>query len=97
MLHPQNIEQLEGYFRKEKIFEMLGINRIGVFGSFARAETFNDIDLLIEDDVPAEILIRFQNKLSKDIHTPVDIVISKFAEPIILLRAKKDVKYARRQ
>jgi len=51
--------------------------------------------LLIEEDVSAETLIRFQNKLSKDIHTPIDIVISKFAEPIILLRARKDVKYAR--
>ncbi|HEY8688264.1 MAG TPA: nucleotidyltransferase domain-containing protein [Chitinophagaceae bacterium] len=90
----QNIHELENYFKKAKIFELLGVSRIGVFGSFARNENFKDIDLLIEQDVNIESLIYFQNKIKKDIDVPVDIILSKYAEPIILYRAKQDLKYA---
>ena len=90
----QNIHDLENYLRKENLFELLGINRIGVFGSFARNERFKDIDLLIEDEVNLESLISFQKILKKDIAVPVDVVLSKYAEPIILYRAKQDLKYA---
>jgi predicted nucleotidyltransferase len=90
----QNLSQLENYFRKAKLFELLGVKRIGIFGSFARAEKFEDIDLLIDEDVNADSLIDFQNILRNDISIPVDIVISKYAEPIILFRAKQDLKYA---
>ena len=83
----KNINDLEHYFRKTNLFELLGVNRIGVFGSFAREEKFNDIDLLIEDNVTIESLISFQNILKQDIQVPVDIVLSKYAEPIILYRA----------
>jgi predicted nucleotidyltransferase len=65
-----------------------------VFGSFARNEKFRDIDLLIEDNVSLDSLISFQNILKNDIDIPVDIVLSKYAEPIILYRAKHDLKYA---
>ena len=90
----QNIHDLENYLRKENLFELLGINRIGVFGSFARNERFKDIDLLIEDEVNLESLISFQKILKKDIAVPVDVVLSKYAEPNILYRAKQDLKYA---
>ena len=90
----QNIHELENYWRRENLFELLGINRIGVFGSFARNEGFKDIDLLIEDEVSLESLISFQKILKKDIAVPVDVVLSKYAEPIILYRAKQDLKYA---
>lgn len=93
----KNIKQLESYMRETRLFDLLGINRIGVFGSFARKEEFKDIDLLIEDDVNLESLVSFRDILKKDIHVPVDIVLSKYAEPIILFRAKQDLKYATRQ
>lgn len=92
-----NINDLEFYFRKEKVFDLLGINKIGVFGSFARNEPFNDIDLIIEDDIKTELLLYFSEKLNKDLPVPVDIVLSKYAEPIILYRAKQDLKYAKRE
>ncbi|MEO8569785.1 MAG: nucleotidyltransferase domain-containing protein [Ginsengibacter sp.] len=91
-----NINDLESYFRKENMFGLLGVNRIGVFGSFARNEEFKDIDLLIEDMVTLDSLISFRSKLKQDIGIPVDIVLSKYAEPIILFRAKRDLKYAKR-
>lgn len=51
---------MESYFRKENMFGLLGVNRIGVFGSFARNEEFKDIDLLIEDMVTLDSLISFR-------------------------------------
>jgi predicted nucleotidyltransferase len=92
-----SLKDLELYFRKEKIFDLLNVNRIGVFGSFTRNEAFNDIDLMIEDDVKPEALIVFANKLKNEIKIPVDVVLSKYAEPIILYRAKQDMKYATRE
>jgi uncharacterized protein len=91
----KNIHELEKYFRKTNLFNLLGVSRIGVFGSFARNEKFNDIDLLNEDNVNLESLISFQRILKKDIDIPVDIILSKYAEPIILYRAKQDLKYAK--
>lgn len=90
----QNLHQLENYFKKTKIFQLPGVNRIGVFGSFARNKNFKGIDLLIEQDVNIDSLISFQKKIKKDIDVPVDIILSKYAEPIILYRAKQDLKYA---
>ncbi|MBA3674011.1 MAG: nucleotidyltransferase domain-containing protein [Chitinophagaceae bacterium] len=90
----QNIQELENYFRKENLFELLSLTKIGVFGSFARNESFNDIDLLIEENVKLESLISFQNILKRDINVPVDVILSRYAEPIILYRAKQDLKYA---
>lgn len=77
------------------IFTLLGVNKIGVFGSFARNENFRDIDLLIEEPVSLEALMSLQKILKKDIEIPIDIVLSKYAEPIILNRANQDLKYAR--
>jgi len=91
----KNLKDLENYFKKADLFTLLGVNRIGVFGSFARNEKFNDIDLLIEDDVNSESLISFQKILKQNINVPVDIVLSKYAEPIILYRAHQDLKYAK--
>ena len=90
----KNIKQLKSYLRKTRVFDLLGINRIGVFGSFARKEEFKDIDLLIDDDVNLKSLISFREILKKDIQVPVDIVLRKYAEPIILFRAKQDLIYA---
>jgi hypothetical protein len=92
----KNVKQLENYFRKTQLFDLPGIARIGVFGSFARKEEFKDIDLLIEDDVNLDSLISFRDILKRDIQVPVDIVLSKYAEPGILFRAKQDLKYATR-
>ncbi len=79
----------------KNIFTLLGVNKIGVFDSFTRNENFRDIDLLIEEPVSLEALMSLQKILKKDIEVPIDIVLSKYAEPIILYRANQDLKYAR--
>lgn len=91
----RNLKDLEFFFQKRNLFALLGVDKIGVFGSFARNEKFKDIDLLIEDEVSLESLISFQKILKQNINVPVDIVLSKYAEPIILFRAKQDLKYAK--
>ena len=91
----KNLKDLEEFFQKNNIFSLLGVNKIGVFGSFARNEKFKDVDLLIEDDVNLESLISFQNILKQNIDVPVDIVLTKYAEPIILFRAQQDLRYAK--
>jgi uncharacterized protein len=69
------------------------INRIRQFGSFARGEAANDIDLLVEDIVDYQLLIRLKIRIEKDLDKKLDVVIRKFANPIILYRAEKDLKY----
>jgi len=91
----KNLKDLEKFIKKKNLFGLLGVNKIGVFGSFARNEKFKDIDLLIEDEVNLESLISFQKILRQNLDVPVDIVLSKYAEPIILYRAQQDLKYAK--
>lgn len=75
--------------------ERYGIKHIGVFGSMARGEKFNDIDLLVEDDVSYTTLIELKQYLEARTGYKVDVLQKKFAEPIILHRALKEVhRYA---
>jgi len=91
-----NFQSLLTYLRENQIFDRFGLNQIGVFGSFARGEVFRDIDLLIDEEIPYQQLIAFRDTLQNDLHVPIDVMIQQFAEPIILHRALKEVKYARR-
>jgi len=90
----QDFNSLQQFLREQKVFARFGFNRIGVFGSFARGERFNDIDLLIENKLDYDTRIALKNFLEAQLNVPVDIVLKDFAEPIILFRALKDVKYA---
>ena len=89
-----NIQSLQELLRSNGIFERFGLTRIGVFGSYAGGEKYNDIDLLIEDDLDYEKREELKQLLEEKLHTKIDIVIKKFAEPIILKRAMKDMQYA---
>lgn len=95
-MKPYNLAELETFFRQNNLFDVLGVEKIGVFGSFARNEPFQDIDLLIQDDVQISSLLAFHQKLTEKLDIPVDIVLEKYAEPIILLKAKRDLRYANR-
>ncbi|GAB3981785.1 hypothetical protein GCM10028806_52130 [Spirosoma terrae] len=89
-----NFQSFQTYLQQEKIFDQFGINRIGVFGSFARGESYRDIDLLIDETIPYQQLIALREKIQDDLNIPVDVMIQQYAEPIILHRALKDMKYA---
>jgi hypothetical protein len=89
-----NFQSFQAYLQNEKIFDRFGINRIGVFGSFARGEAYRDIDILIDEPVPYQQLIALREQLQYDLKLPVDVMLKQYAEPIILHRALKDIKYA---
>lgn len=94
MMKIKDFNSLEQFFRANKVFSRFGIERIGVFGSFVRGENYNDIDLLLDDRLKYNERMELKRFLEKKLGIPVDIVIKDFAEPIILHRALKEVKYA---
>ena len=92
-----NISILQQYFRKNQIFSKYHLKRIGIFGSFARdEENADDIDLLIEDDIDPDQLLQLKMLLENSFQKKVDIMLKKFANPIVLYRAQKDLQYATR-
>ncbi|WP_421825637.1 nucleotidyltransferase family protein [Larkinella sp.] len=95
-MQPFDFQSFQMYLRTNQIFDRFGLGRIGVFGSFARGESFQDIDVIVEDDIPYQQLIELKNTLQGDLHIPIDVMLKRYAEPIILHRAMKDVKYATR-
>ncbi|GAA4401947.1 hypothetical protein GCM10023187_16630 [Nibrella viscosa] len=97
MVKVHDFQTFQRYLREKQVFDQFGLNRVGVFGSFARGEVYQDIDLLIDEDVPYQQLIELREKLQRDLQVRIDIMLKPFAEPIILYRAMKDVKYATKQ
>ena len=89
-----NINDLFILFREKNLFQRYNLHRIGVFGSFARGEQFHDIDLFIEEDIDIDQLLDLKQLLEKETGKQFDIMQKKYAEPVILYRALKDMKYA---
>ena len=87
------IQELETLLRRENIFEEFGIDRLGLFGSFARGEPYRDIDILLERKMDYKRRDLLKAKLQTLLGTKVDLVPEHFADPIILYRARKDLKY----
>ncbi|MBL0272567.1 MAG: nucleotidyltransferase domain-containing protein [Chitinophagaceae bacterium] len=90
----QNINDLFLLFSHNNLYRQYGLKRIGVFGSFARGEKFNDIDLFIEEEINFRQVLQLKELLERETGMPVDIMQKKYAEPVILYRALKDMKYA---
>jgi predicted nucleotidyltransferase len=66
-----------------------------VFGSFARNEMAHDIDLLIEDDLSLESAWQFKQSLENLVDNRLDIMLKRWANPIVLHRAMKDIYYVK--
>ena len=92
----RDFNSLQSYFRSAGVFDQLKVEKIGVFGSLARGESFNDIDILVDQSVPFEDVYKLQLKMEAELQAHVDIMIKELAEPIILYRALKDIRYATR-
>ena len=91
--HINTVDELQTLLRHNKILEQYSISRLGVFGSLARNEPSNDIDLLIEDDLPLEAALRFKNAMEYLVDNPLDIMLKRWANPIVLYRANKEIRY----
>ena len=90
----ETINALERAIKDENLLSKYELEKIGVFGSFARGEQANDIDFYIDvDNYDVRNLINLKKDLEKITEKKVDIMLKKYANPIILHRAKKDMKY----
>jgi uncharacterized protein len=86
----QQIENFRRQILKYNILEKYHLEKITLFGSFARGEDFNDIDIFIENYEDYDKLIELKKELENIFNKPVDIIIKKYANPIILFRAQRD-------
>jgi predicted nucleotidyltransferase len=90
----ETFEALEKAIKKENILQKYKLKKIGIFGSFARGEMANDIDFYIDlETYDLKHLIELKNDLEKISQKSVDIMIKKYANPIVLYRAQKDMRY----
>lgn len=89
------LENFKDFLKKERIFDKYNVDRIGIFGSLARGENGNDIDILVED-MDYRKWIAFKKDLEDNYHLSLDIVLEKYANPIVLMRAKKEIIYVTR-
>lgn len=90
----KQVKELFRLFDEMGLYKTYGIKKLGVFGSFARGEKFNDIDLFIEEDLEYSKVQDLKQKLETQTGITFDIMIKKNAEPVILHRALKEMLYA---
>lgn len=93
--HLSSIEDLETLLKQHKLLQRFAISQLGVFGSFARNEPARDIDLLIEDDVSLETALQFKQSLEQVVDNSLDVMLKNWANPIVLHRAMKDIRYVK--
>jgi predicted nucleotidyltransferase len=88
------INALESAIKSQNILKKHNLDKIGIFGSFARGEKANDIDFYIDlDNYNITNLVELRADLQKLTNKDVDIMVKKYANPIVLYRAQKDMKY----
>ncbi len=94
MLEQNNqIADLEDIMVRNNLFKKFRLNKLAIFGSTARGEASNDIDILIEDNVDYRSLSVFRDELQRLTNKRIDIVIARYANPIVLHRARKEIIY----
>ncbi len=86
-------QQLYQFFLDNNIFAQVGVEKIGVFGSYSRGEKYNDIDLLLDEDPGYQKRELLKNIVEQQMHVPCDVVVKDKLEPIILYYINKDLVY----
>jgi uncharacterized protein len=86
-------KDLQTLFINRNIFKQLGIDRIGIFGSYARGEKYGDIDLLLDEDPGYKKRELLREIVETEMHLSCDVVIKNKLEPIILHYVNKDLVY----
>jgi predicted nucleotidyltransferase len=87
------IPELKEAIRTRNILGKYHLHRLGIFGSYARGQKANDLDVLVEDDLPYQQVLALRAELESVTGKIVDLVVMKHANPIILFRAQKDMVY----
>ncbi len=86
-----NIEKFSDMLKENRLLEKYRIKKVSLFGSFARGEDADDIDIFVENVKDYDALIEFRKELEALTKKKIDIMIDKFANPIVLHRARKDM------
>ena len=90
----ETINALEKAIKNENLLKKYNLEKIGIFGSFARGEKANDIDFYIDlDNYNVKNLIGLKKDLEKITEKEADIMLKKYANPIVLYRAERDMRY----
>jgi predicted nucleotidyltransferase len=90
----ESINALEKALKEKNILKKYSLERIGIFGSFARGEKANDIDFYIDsENYDIKNIVNLKKDLENLTEREIDIMVKKYANPIILYRAQKDMKY----
>ena len=87
------VEYFRDQIHKNNILKKYKLSKLTLFGSFARGENANDIDIYIDEYDDYERLIELKDELEKIFNKSVDIIIKKYANPIVLYRAERDFVY----
>jgi predicted nucleotidyltransferase len=92
----RNFSDFQDFIKNSKLLTKYNLDKLGVFGSFARKEiNFHDIDILVEKEIDLHSALSLKDDLEKGMNLKVDLVLKKYANPIILHRAKKDLIYVK--
>jgi uncharacterized protein len=84
---------------EKKLFQQMGISRVGIFGSFVKgtSKEDSDVDILIEIDNDSSLslfsLIDLEQKLSDKFKRKADICISRDIKPFIREKIISEVRY----
>jgi len=88
------ITNLKNAIKQSNLLEKYHLEKIGIFGSFARREQANDIDFYIEaNNCKLSDLKELKTELENITNKKIDIMLKKYANPIVLYRALKDMIY----
>ena len=88
-----SLSDLLEYFETNGLLAKYHLSRVGIFGSIINSSNPNDIDILVGEYNDYKDLVGLKAELEAKTGKNVDIVIERFANPIILHRAKKDIRY----
>lgn len=86
---------LQTLFVTQNVFETLGVNRIGIFGSYARGEKYADIDILLDEDPGYNKREFLKTIVEKEMNISCDVVVKNKLEPIFLYYVSKDLVYVK--
>ena len=83
--------------KQNKILADFGVEKIGIFGSFARNEQTkkSDIDILVEFKKPIGLFkfVELEDELSKILKCKVDLVTQNALKPAMKSKVLEDVVY----
>jgi len=90
----ETFNALEQAIKNENLLKKYDLDKIGVFGSFARGEKARDIDFYIDiENYNVKYLLPLKKDLENITEKEVDIMLKKYANPIVLYRAQKEMIY----